>query len=150
MGNTPPAGSLYPVERYLQAISDAAINSARWVVALDDDLAKRLMGREDKAVRQWKQIAGHLAFYESHKDWRAYQAFGKLALVESPLTGALLSGGVLDTMATMQTPVRPIEKAFEGAQMAVDIDPEALTALQKDALKALPRASGTLLSGPTG
>jgi hypothetical protein len=34
----PPPKAIYSVERYLQAIGDAAINGARWVVALDDDL----------------------------------------------------------------------------------------------------------------
>ena len=37
----PPPKAVYPVQRYLQAIGDAAINGGRWVVALDDDLSVR-------------------------------------------------------------------------------------------------------------
>ena len=156
ISNTPPAGNIYPVERYLQAIGDAAMNGARWVVTLDADLARRVMAREEKALRHWRRVTKELAFYESHADWRTHQAFGKLALVESASSGALLSGGVLDMMATRHTPVRPVpvEKvaadAFAGAQMAVDVDPEALTATQKESLKAFTRSGGTLLTGPPG
>jgi len=156
IGNTPPPGSIYPVERYLQAIGDAAMNGARWVVALDDDLTKRVFARDGRAVQAWRRIGRELAFYEAHKEWRSYQAFGKLALIESPQTGALLSGGVLDMIATKHTPVRPVPsdkvtvEKFEGAQMAVDVDPESLTAGQRDALKSFTRRGGTLLTGPPG
>jgi hypothetical protein len=156
IGNVPPPDSIYPVERYLSTIGDAAMNGARWVVALDADLTKRLIARDAKAVRDWKRIMRELAFYESHREWRGYQAFGQLALVESPESGALLSGGVLDMIATKHTPVRPIPnekvmpEAFEGAQMAVDVDPSSLTAVQKDTLKGFTRGGGTLLTGPPG
>ena len=156
IGNTPPSGSIYPTERYLQAIADAAMTGARWVLAFDADFSKRLMAREEKAVKQWGRITAVLAFYESHQDWRKLPAFAKLALVESPASGALLSGGVLDMIATQHTPVRPIptnqvdRKRFDGAKMAVNIDPDALSPDQKEALKAFTRSGGTLLSGPPG
>ena len=156
IANGPPPGNVYPVERYLQAIGDAAMTGARWVITLDADLSKRLFDREERAVREWNRITRELAFYESHKEWRTHQAFGKLALVESPSSGALLSGGVLDMMATKHTPVRPVPSdkvvtgSFEDAQMAVDVDPGSLTAAQKDALKAFTRGGGTLLTGPPG
>lgn len=156
IGNTPPAGTIYPVERYLQAIGDAAMNGARWVVALDSDFSKRMLKGDTRAVNEWRRIGQELAFYEAHKDWRAYQAFGKLALVESAQSGALLSGGVLDMIATKHTPVRPVPPSkvtpefFEGSEMAVDVDPGSLTQGQKDALKAFTRSGGTLLTGPPG
>ncbi len=59
-------------------------------------------------------------------------------------------------IATKHTPVRPVptEKvaapAFAGAQMAVDVDPSALSPEQKEALKAFARGGGTLLTGPPG
>ena len=132
------------------------MNGARWVVALDSDFSKRLVAREARAVDQWRRIGRELAFYESHNDWRTYEAFGKLALVESAQSGALLSGGVLDMIATKHTPVRPVPPSkvtpeyFEGSEMAVDVDPQSLTQTQKDALKALTRSGGTLLTGPPG
>src|SRR5579864_1216890 len=37
IANQPPAKTVLPVNHYLQAIGDAAIAGARWVVSLDDD-----------------------------------------------------------------------------------------------------------------
>jgi len=39
---------------------------------------------------------------------------------------------------------------MQGAQMAVNVDPESLTQQQRDALRAFTRSGGTLLSGPPG
>ena len=156
MGNTPPSNSIYPIERYLQAMADASANGARWILSFDDDFTRRLLAHEAKALKAWAKVTAQAAFYESHKDWRNLPAYAKLALVESPTTGALLSGGVLDMIATKHTPVRPIpanrvaQGQFDGAQMAVNIDPDALSAGQKETLKAFTRAGGTLLSGPPG
>jgi hypothetical protein len=79
-----------------------------------------------------------------------------LALVEDAGTGALLSGGILDMIATKHTPVRPVPArrlepaALVRATMTVNIDPQALDAHQKEVLTAFTRAGGTLLSGPPG
>jgi hypothetical protein len=79
-----------------------------------------------------------------------------LALVEAPESGALISGGVLDMMATKHTPVTPVPartlngKSLVHSTMAVNVDPELLTANQKEALKAFTKAGGTLLTGPPG
>ena len=43
IGNQPPEHTAVNVSRYLQAIGDAAMTGARWVVALDGDFAKRLL-----------------------------------------------------------------------------------------------------------
>ena len=156
IANQPPGNSVIPVNRYLQAIGDAAITGSRWVVALDDDFNKRLLAREPRALADWKRIATTLGFYESHKDWRAMRPHGQLALVEDTGSGALLSGGVLDMIAVKHTPVRPVPnpklttQAMSGAKMAVDVDPQALTPDQKDVLKSFTRAGGTLLSAPPG
>ena len=59
-------------------------------------------------------------------------------------------------IATKHTPVRPVPierldaKALGASQLAVNVDPESLTADQKDVLKAFTRAGGTLLTGPPG
>lgn len=156
VGVRPPANNVYPVERYLAAIADAAMMGARWVIALDADFEKRLLAREAKALDGWRRIGSELAFYEAHAEWRGYRSYGKLAIVESPQTGALLSGGVLDMIGTKHTPVIAVPpakvtpKAFEGALMAVDIDPAALSDAQREALRGFARAGGTLLTGPPG
>src|SRR5262249_21972221 len=117
---------------------------------------KQLFAGQDRALKVWKRITKELAFYEAHKDWRSFGAFGKLALVESPQSGALLSGGVLDMIATKHTPVRPIPtdkvnaSRFGDSQMAVDVDPESLSPGAKEVLKSFTRSGGTLLTGPPG
>jgi hypothetical protein len=156
MANLPPAKGIIPGERYVQAVCDAAMAGARWVVAMDDDFARRLGAGEAAALRDWKRIAQHLKFYEDHRDWRGLEPFGRLALVQDPSTGSLLSGGILDMIAARHTPVRSVPPArmaassFKGASMAVNVDPQALTQEQKDVLREFTRSGGTLLNGPPG
>jgi hypothetical protein len=156
MANLPPARMVIPAERYLQAVADAALAGGRWVVALDDDFSGRLRQGEAAAVRDWKRIGQQLQFLEAHPDWRGMQAYGRLAIVQDPADGALLSGGILDMISARHTPVRPVPPqklgpgVLKDAQMAVDVDPQALSAEQKDILKQFTRGGGTLLTAPAG
>ncbi|HET8547730.1 MAG TPA: hypothetical protein VFL57_07000 [Bryobacteraceae bacterium] len=154
LGNTPPAKSVITAEGYVQAIADAAVMGARWIVALDPDLAKRLLAREARALGDWKRIAQHLAWFEQHSEWRSYQPVGQLALVQDANTGALYSGGVLDMIAVKHTPVIPVppaklsDAAMSQAKMAVNVDPSALSDAQKETLRRFTRSGGTVLNGP--
>ncbi len=156
LGNRPPEKRALTAENYLQALGDTEAAGARWVIALDPDLEKRLYAREARALRDWTRITQQLAFYEGHKDWQKMRPKGQLALVEDVESGALLSGGVLDMIAVKHTPVRPVPSrrlsapAMEGTKMAVDVDPSALTPEQKEVLNAWRRAGNTLLTGPPG
>jgi hypothetical protein len=156
IANTPPPKTVMPVQRYLQAVADAAITGSRWVVALDEDFSRRLLAQDSQALQDWKRIAELLRYYEDHKDWRAARPFAQLALVEDVSSGALLSGGILDMIAVKHTPVRPVPNArlkgdaLLASKMAVNVDPDSLDAQQKDTLKAFTRAGGTLLTGPPG
>jgi hypothetical protein len=156
IANVPPSGKKEPVSRYLTAIGDAAMAGARWVLALDESFAERLLARESSAVADWKKIAMHLRYWEEHNEWRAFSIRSTLALVEDAGSGALLSGGVLDMIAVKHTPVRPVPGSqlasdrLERAQLCVNVDPESLTAQQKETLRAFARAGGTLFTGPPG
>jgi len=88
IANQPPPKTAVAATRYLQAIADAGISGARWVVALDDDLAGRLAAREEAAMGTWKRIAGMLGYFEQHPEWRALPEGGQLALVQDPEKGA--------------------------------------------------------------
>lgn len=153
---TPPVNGVFSLERYLQAIGDAAMCGARWVLAFDPDFYQRLFAREAKALRQWKRIGDTLAFYESHPAWRDFTAYGKLALIQSPTTGAFVSGGVLDMIAVKHTPVQPVPSgglkgdSLAGAQMAVAVDPDSMTPEQKETIRNFTRSGGTVLTGPPG
>jgi hypothetical protein len=97
-----------------------------------------------------------LRFVESHPEWRGLQPFGKLAIVQDPADGALLSGGILDMIAARHTPVRPLPRqklepgALKGSEMAVNVDPQSLTPEQKEVLKQFTRSGGMLLTAPAG
>ncbi|HWR51034.1 MAG TPA: hypothetical protein VN428_08000 [Bryobacteraceae bacterium] len=155
IANTPPPKTVLKVEKYLHAISDAAIAGARWVVALDPDFERRLFAREAAAVRDWKRIAEHARFYEEHRTWSEWPSHGRLAIVQEA-SGALYSGGILDMIAVKHTPVRavPVAKlspaALAGATMAVNADPEAVEPEQKEAFRLFARGGGTILTAPTG
>jgi hypothetical protein len=151
-----PAKTHPLVTAYLAAIGDAGMTGARWVLDFDDEFARGLTKGDATALKNWALIVQHVKFYEDHKEWRGFAMRSTLALVEAPESGALISGGVLDMMATKHTPVTPIPaatldaKSLVHSKMAVNVDPELLSANQKEALKAFTRAGGTLLTGPPG
>ena len=156
IANQPPPNTVVTGARYLQAIADAAISGARWVLALDDDFAARLARRDPKSVADWKRMADLLRYFEQHPEWRHMQEYGKLAIVQDPAKGGLLSGGILDMIAVKHTPVRPIPRqhlsaeSLAGATMAVNVDADALTPEQKEVLSNFTHAGGMLLTGPPG
>jgi len=156
MANQPPPKTVVTGARYLEVVADAAISGARWVLALDDDFTARLARRELKTMADWKRIADLLRYFEQHPGWRHMQEYGKLAIVQDPAKGGLLSGGILDMIAVRHTPVRPIPRqhltpeALAGATMAVNVDADALTPEQKEVLRDFTRSGGMLLTGPPG
>ena len=156
IANLPPAKTVVPVERYLGAIADAAIAGARWVVALDGELERRLAARDPKALAAWKRIAAHLKFYEDHAEWRSWKPAGQLAIIQDEQSGALLGGGIVDMIAARHVPVRVVPRqrlnaeALRGARLALNVDPASLSDSDKEVLRSFTRGGGTLLSGPPG
>ncbi len=126
------------------------------MISLDAEYLRKLATGDKNALEGWGHIGKVLAFYEEHRDWRTAQPYARLALVEDAGSGALLSGGILDMIATKHTPVLPVPKgrldakALGASTLAVNIDPQDLTPAQKDVLTAFTRAGGTLLTGPPG
>jgi hypothetical protein len=155
LGYLPPAHSVITGERYLEAIGDAELAGARWIVALDDDFRARLERGDAAALKDWRGMAEVLEFFETHPDWRTLRSYGKLAIVQDP-ADALLSGGILDMIGARHTPVRAIPgqrltpESLKGATMAVNLDVEALSADQRQILKDFTRAGGTVLTAPPG
>jgi len=156
MGNYPPEGRVIPLAQYFQAIGDAAMVGARWIVALDKDFNRRLLEGEPKARAAFGQITTHLKFWEDHRGWSLLRPRGELAIVEDVASGALLSNGIVDMLTARHTPLRviPSEKlsaeTLAGARMALDINPAALSPKQRELLKQVARAGGTLLTAPPG
>jgi hypothetical protein len=156
LGNLPPEKTVITPERYMQMIGDAEMGGARWVIALDDDLAAKLAAQDASALKKWKRITEVLGFFESHPDWRTMQSAARLAIVQDRKDGALLSGGILDMFSAKHTPVQAVPpdklsaEALKGKTMAVDVNSSILTPEQKDILTKFTRSGGTLLTGPPG
>jgi hypothetical protein len=156
VANEPPAHTVNTSQRYLQVIADAGASGARWVISTDSDFSARLAKRDADAMRDWQRIGDMTAYFNGHPEWRSMGEFGKLAVVQDPAKGGLLSGGILDMIAVKHTPVRPIprehltKEALQGATMAVNVDAESLTAEQKEILRNFTRGGGMLLTGPPG
>ena len=153
---SPPKGQVIPVTRYLQAIGDAAIVGARWVISLDDDFQKRLLAREPATLKDWQKMGELLAYFEKHKEWRSLAPYAKLAIVQDASSGGLISGGILDMISVKHTPVLPVpsrklsDDRMKGPQMAVNVDPSGLSEEQKETLRRFTRAGNTLLNAPPG
>jgi hypothetical protein len=156
LASRPPEGKVFKVERYLQMICDTEMAGGRWVVALDSDFSARLAKGDAAARDGWRRMMQYLAFFESRTEWRSWQPFGRLAIVQDTDAASLLSGGILDMIAVKHTPVRPVPRtklapgALAGVELAVNVDPAALSQEQRDILRAFTRGGGTLLNAPPG
>ncbi len=156
IGNRPPEKEVIPPARYLQAVSDAAMVGARWVVALDPDFMRRLLAREDEALAGWQKIAGALRFWEQYRACTLYPPFGGLTVILGVPSGALLSGGILDMIAARHVPVRAVppgrldEAHLAHARMALALDPASLPPEKKEILRAFARRGATVLNAPPG
>jgi hypothetical protein len=149
---SPPPKSVYPVQRYMQAIGDAAINGGRWVVSLDDDFWRRLLAREPKALADWGHICSALSHFEEHKEWRSAAPAGQVAVVED-YNDARFSGGLFDMMAAKQVPAYPVPfgrvnaATLHGARVAVEPWPEGVPAAEQPALKAFVESGKAVVTG---
>ncbi|HVW86545.1 MAG TPA: hypothetical protein VHB50_17790 [Bryobacteraceae bacterium] len=134
----PPPKTVYPVQRYLQAIGDAAMNGSRWVISLDDDLWRRLMAREPKALKDWSAIAAALRHFEDHREWRSARPAGEVGLIED-YDEARLSGGLFDMLAAKHVPVFAMPSsnrnapAVSRARVVINPDPARQTSAPEGA-----------------
>jgi hypothetical protein len=134
-------------------IGDAAINGGRGVVALDDDLWKRLLAREANALKDWAQIGAALRHFEEHREWRAAIPGGQVAVLED-YSQARFSGGLFDMLAAKHIPVfaMPYGKlsasAMQPARVAVNAEPGSLPAQDAPVLQSFAKAGNTVVEGP--
>lgn len=154
IGVRPPPRTIYPIERYAQAIGDAALVGARWIVARDDDLDARLLARDPSAIKAWKQIGQYLSFYGKHTEWRDYRAYSSMAVIQSAETGGLLSGSLLDMLASQRSSVRVVPpnrlsgETLKDTRVVLDVDPDSLSPAQKQAIDDFVKAGGLVINPP--
>jgi hypothetical protein len=151
LGVQPPRGTIFPVERYLQAIGDTAIPGAHWVLALDRDFEERLYTGEPRARKDWKRIAAHLRFYQQ---WRSAANFGRFGVVIDRDTGGLLSSFLLDMLAAQRTsatvipPGRVNAEALRGVSVLLDLESESLSSQERKSLADFIAGGGIVLAPP--
>jgi hypothetical protein len=156
VGVRPPAGKIFPADRYLQAVGDAAIAGTRWIVTLDKDLEQRLLAREPRALKTWQRIGVYLRYFEEHREWSGFTPYSKLALIEDADNGGLLSAGLLDMISFQHTPVRVIPRRrlnarqLEGVRIVLNVDAEPVTPEEAKSLDAFTKSGGTVLAPPAG
>jgi len=156
IGVRPPPKNVYTVQRYQAAIADAYASGARWIVALDDDLDRRLLARDARALDDWKRIMSFLAYFESKDEWREYRPYSRFALVQDAASGGLLSSGLLDMLTVLHTAVRPLltrrlsKESLHGARIVLNVDAETINAQEKQSLDEFAAAGGVVVNPPKG
>ena len=155
MGEHPPPGVVIPAQRYGLPIGDAAIAGARWIIALDADLERRLLVGESVALAAWKQIDVHLRYWDN-PEWRDYRPDSKLVVVQDAAGGGLLSSNVLDLLSVLHIAARPVPapllgaRSLQGARLVVNLATGSIDATQKHDLEAFARRGGTVVNPPAG
>lgn len=156
LGERPPAKTVIPAERYAVAVADAAVAGARWIIALDENFEKRLVGREHDALRAWQQINTYIRYFEDKPEWRSYRPYSELALIEDANSGGLLSSGLLDMLSVMHTAARAVPtrtlsaNKLEGARVVLNVDAAAIDARQQQELQKFAASGGKVVNPPGG
>jgi hypothetical protein len=155
IGEQPPAGVIFPAQRYALAVADATMAGGRWIIAVDADLERRLIAGESQALAAWKQIEAHVRYWDN-AEWLAYRPYSQLVLVQDADSGGLLSGGILDLLSVLHTSARPAPtrrlsaSSFEGARVVLNLDAESAGARQKVELEKFARRGGLVVNPPAG
>ena len=141
---------------YARSIADAAAAGARWILALDDDLRARLLRRESEALAVWKGIAGSLAFFESHAEWRGFAPFGNVGIIlDASGPNPANSEEYLNLVARRQIPYRVIYRSqlsaasLAGLRAVLAFDLAPATEGERKTLRAFAAGGGLVLSGPS-
>jgi hypothetical protein len=156
MANRPAAGQVLNGGRYVQALADAAMTGASWVLAFDPGFWAELEKRGARALADWSRINAALRFYQANAAFSAWPDTSRLLLVEDSDSGALYSGGFMDMIgarhipATVIPPDRLPSAADRDVKLLLNIDPASLTDAQKEQVRAVARRGATIVNGPPG
>jgi hypothetical protein len=156
IANAPPEdeGIYVPASRYMQAIGDAELAGARWVIRFQDAFWQRLQSGEPTVFEAWGAMKQLLRFYHEHQDLHQLPDYSQLAIIQDERSGALVSGSVLDMVESKHIPARVIPPDFLGKQapeplrLVLNIDPPALSEEQAEAVRNKARAGAMVINGP--
>jgi hypothetical protein len=156
MVNRPPDDLVLGAGRYIQAIGDAAMTGARWVVSFNRADWELLLKRDPKALEGWQRILRVLRFYEDNRALCDLPDHSGLTLLQDASSGALVSGSLLDMIAAKHIPAEVVpagkmgDAAFDEIRMLLNIDPASLTPEQKEKVRDVARRGATVVNGPPG
>jgi hypothetical protein len=151
----PAAGARLTADTYRLAIADSAAYGGRWIVSLDDSLAKSLAARDSTALATWKKLAAATGFFAAHSNWLAYTPLAVIGVI-SGFAGAnqFFSQEVLNLMGRVGAHYRVLPKgavaeaSFESLRAVSYTDAEPPSdALRKQVL-AFVASGGMLIAGP--
>ncbi len=155
VGERPPPGVVFSAQRYGLAIADAAMAGARWIIALDADLERRLFAGESQALDAWKQIEAQGRYWDN-PGWRGYRPYSQLLLAQDSGSGGLLSGGLLDLLSVLHTSAQPVPTrrlsagSIQGARVVLNLGAESIGAEQRSDLEKFALAGGAVVNPPKG
>ena len=156
IANRPPEHEVLSGRRYVQALADAAMTGARWVLAVDTGLFGLMEKGDARALSAWKEIVSALRFYEQNAQYAQWPDNSQLALLQDSETGALYSGGFMDMMGARHIPavILPTGKLLattpEGVRLLLNIAPALLSEAQKEQVKNVARSGAMVVNGPPG
>lgn len=143
-----------PASRYVQAIADAAVCGAKWVLDFDPEFWRRLRSDEPMGKHGWARITAALRFFEQHEpvNWKDASA---LAVVLDEHSGGLVSGGIIDMITAKHIPLRAVPppdlpQLSGEVRTLLTIEPGRLSPEQREAARAIARRGATLVNGPAG
>jgi hypothetical protein len=154
LANRPPADQYIVHTRYLQAVGDASMAGARWVLSFDDSFWQSLLKGEDVSVVTWKRVNALVAFYEQHREFTQYPDYSQLAIVQDIDSGALVSGSVLDMVESKHIPAFVVPPAAldstqeKPVKLMLNIDPQSLTDEQRQQVRNAARRGAMVMNGP--
>ena len=136
------------------AIADAAAAGGRWIVALNDALAKGVAEGNSRAVETWKEAVGSAAFFARQSDWASWTPRGTIGVV-SDFAGknGALTREVLNLIGRAASHYRAIAKdgaslTFVGLRAVLYADFEAPAPAVRAAILDFVKQGGTLITTP--
>jgi hypothetical protein len=151
----PAAGARITADAYRLAIADTAAFGGRWLVSLDDALAKSLAAGEATALATWQKLGAAAGFFAAHRNWLTYEPMAVIGVISSFAgDNQFFSQELLNLLGRAGAHYRVLPKSAVSeascdslrAVVYADADPPA-DALRKRIL-AFVAAGGTLITSP--
>src|SRR4051794_14527948 len=137
---------------YIIAVADSAAAGARWMVSLETGLREGLPAGNADALKVWRSIVGALAFFETHREWAAWEPSGPVGILSSFAGGNEFMGQeVLNLTARRNLFYRVLDRSMpanhqlDNLRAVLYVDRDAPSTELRSSLGAFARAGGLLI-----